>query len=212
MDVYFSDDYGWTLRGPYAAYHYESERVRKLMLLHPNKHPLVAFHEDSQRRLEGTCGCGDPHSDGSEGDLIADQDGELTLGGVPLTDLEYSVASGTIGTAFDATTTIDNVDNFVIPDGVNVNVVGKFIIYAKNITIDGTLDGTGGGYPGGAATDVDNYSYAEFGSSPAGSYGEGGGGIPNSYGNSGGGGAGHGVYSISLFHVMLLKIFALTKC
>ena len=50
MNIYFSDNYGWDSRGPYEAYHIESERVRKLKL-QSDKHPLVAFHEDSKRRL-----------------------------------------------------------------------------------------------------------------------------------------------------------------
>ncbi|KAL7454489.1 hypothetical protein ACHAWC_008679, partial [Mediolabrus comicus] len=99
---------------------------------------------------------------------------------------------GTIGTAFDATTTIDNVDNFIVPAGVSVNVLGKIIVRANRITMDGTLDGTGGGYPGGASEDTAINGYAPFGSSPPDSNGEGGGGIKNSGGRSGGGGGGHG--------------------
>jgi hypothetical protein len=196
MDIYFSDDYGWvSKRGPYEAYHVESERVRKLKL-QSDKHPLVAFHEDSQRHLrmlEGTCGCGDPYSDGTTGDLVADQDGMLTLGGVSLGS-EYSAASGTIGTAFDATTTFDNVDSFIIPEGVTVDVLGKVIVRAKRITIEGTLDGTGGGYPGGASGYTSDPGAAFFGESPPDSNGEGGGGIRRSGVRTGGGGGGHGKY------------------
>ncbi len=103
------------------------------------------------------------------------------------------VASGTIGTAFDATTTIDNVDHFIVPAGVTVNVLGKIVVRANRITIDGTLDGTGGGYPGGlfGSEITATNSYASFGSSPIGSNGEGGGGVRNS-GLTGGGGGGHG--------------------
>ena len=198
MNIYFSDDYGWdSKRGPYEAYHMDSDRMRKLKLQQSDKHPLVAFHEDSQRMLEGTCGCGDPYSDGTAGDLVADQDGELTLGGIPLAS-EYSVASGTIGTASDATTTIDNVDNFIIPAGVTIDVLGTVIVRAKHITIEGILDGTGGGYPGGASEDTPTNGYAPYGESPPDSNGEGGGGIRNSSGMTGGGGAGHGKYIYSI--------------
>jgi hypothetical protein len=137
------------------------------------------------------CTITEGYSDGSAGDLVADENGQLTLGGVPLPS-EYSAASGTIGTAFNETTTFDNVDHFIVPAGVSVNVLGKIIVRANRITIDGTLDGTGGGYPGGASEDTSLYGYAPFGSSPAGSNGEGGGGIYEGGFKTGGGGAGHG--------------------
>jgi hypothetical protein len=136
------------------------------------------------------------YSDGSLGDLVADENGQLTLGGVPLTS-EYSATSGTIGTAFDATTTFDNVDNFIVPTGVSVNVLGKIIIRANRITIDGTLDGTGGGYPGGESQATPYYGFAPHGSSPIGTDGKGGGGWYTG-GRSGGGGAGHGKYIYSI--------------
>ena len=142
------------------------------------------------------------YSDGTAGDFVAGEDGELTLDGVPLTS-EYSAKSGTIGTAFDDTTSFDNVDNFIIPAGVTVNVLGKVIVRAKNITIDGTLDGTGGGFPGGPPGFTPENGYAAFGESPPDSNGEGGGGIRHGLGKTGGGGGGHGksyIYSIvSLF-------------
>ena len=210
MDIYFSDDYGWeSKRGPYEAYHIESERVRKLKL-QSDKHPLVAFHEDSQRMLQGTCGCVD-YSDGTAGDLVAGEDGGLTLDGVPLTS-EYSTESGTIGTAIDATTTFDNVDNFFIPAGVTVNVLGKVIVRAKNITIDGTLDGTGGGFPGGPSDYTPSNGYAAYGESPPNSNGEGGGGISNSGGTTGGGGGGHGKYYIYFIVPPVDCFFGLANC
>ncbi|KAL7448689.1 hypothetical protein ACHAWC_001637, partial [Mediolabrus comicus] len=101
-------------------------------------------------------------------------------------------ASGTIGIAFNATTTIDNVDHFIVPAGVTVNMLGKIIVRANRITIDGTLDGTGGGYPGGASEVTPDYGYAPFGSSPPDSNGEGGGGTDGATGITGGGGGGHG--------------------
>jgi hypothetical protein len=139
------------------------------------------------------CTITEGYSDGSAGNLVADENGQLTLDGVPLTS-EYSTASGTIGTAFDATTTFDNVDNFIVPAGVSVNVLGKIIVRANRITIDGTLDGTGGGYPGGASENTATNGYAPYGSSPAGSNGEGGGGIYSGGDRTGGGGGGHGKY------------------
>ena len=142
------------------------------------------------------CTITEGYSDGSAGDLVADENGQLTLDGVPLTS-EYSAASGTIGIAFNATTTFDNVDHFIVPAGVSVNVLGKIIVRANRITIDGTLDGTGGGYPGGASENTALYGYAPFGSSPPDSNGEGGGGI-NPSGKTGGGGAGHGKYIYSI--------------
>jgi hypothetical protein len=137
------------------------------------------------------CTIAEGYSDGSAGNLVADENGQLTLDGVPLTS-EYSATSGTIGTAFDATTTFDNVDHFIVPAGVSVNVLGKIIVRANRITIDGTLDGTGGGYPGGASEVTDYHGYAPYGESPPDSNGEGGGGIYNSGGRTGGGGGGHG--------------------
>jgi len=137
------------------------------------------------------CTITEGYSDGSAGDLVADENGQLTLDGVPLTS-EYSAASGTIGIAFNATTTFDNVDHFIIPEGLTVDVLGKVIVRANRITIDGTLDGTGGGYPGGASEDTAYQGYAPYGSSPPDWNGEGGGGIYNSGGRTGGGGGGHG--------------------
>jgi hypothetical protein len=136
------------------------------------------------------CTISEGYSDGSAGDLVADENGQLTLDGVPLPS-EYSTTSGTIGTAFNETTTIDNVDHFIVPAGVSVNVLGKIIVRANRITIDGTLDGTGGGYPGGASKNTALYGYAPYGSSPPDSNGEGGGGIRTNS-NTGGGGGGHG--------------------
>ncbi len=140
------------------------------------------------------CTIAEGYSDGSAGDLVTDENGQLTLGGVPLTS-QYSATSGTIGTAFGATTTFDNVDNFIIPEGVTVNVLGTVTVRAKQITIEGTLDGTEGGYPGGASVSTSIYGYAPFGSSPPDSNGEGGGGT---YASAGGGGAGHGKYIYSI--------------
>ncbi len=45
-------------------------------------------------------------------------------------------------------TRFENINQFVVRSGRTVKVVGTLIIKAKTITIKGTLDGTGGGYPG----------------------------------------------------------------
>ena len=157
------------------------------------------------------CTISEGYSDGSLGDLVADQNGELMLGGVPLAS-QYSATSGTIGTAFDATTTFDNVDHFVVPAGVTVNVLGKVIVRANRITIDGTLDGSEGGYPGGASGPTGYQRYAAFGESPPNSNGEGGGGIYNSGGRTGGGGGGHGKSTFFHCHCSLILILILNIC
>mmetsp|Transcript_9845 Transcript_9845/g.21323 ORF Transcript_9845/g.21323 Transcript_9845/m.21323 type:complete len:361 (+) Transcript_9845:668-1750(+) len=45
-------------------------------------------------------------------------------------------------------TRFENINQFVVRSGRTVKVVGTLIVKAKTITIEGTLDGTGGGYPG----------------------------------------------------------------
>jgi hypothetical protein len=172
-----------------------SESPSRSPSLSPSESPTSTSNPTLSPTLS-FCTITEGYSDGSAGDLVADQNGQLTLGGVPLTS-QYSATPGTIGTAFDATTTIDNVDNFIVPAGVSVNVLGKIIVRANRITIDGTLDGTGGGYPGGASENTALYGYAPYGSSPIGSNGEGGGGWYTG-GRSGGGGAGHGKYIYSI--------------
>ncbi len=172
-----------------------SESPSRSPSLSPSESPTSTSNPTLSPTLS-FCTITEGYSDGSAGDLVADENGQLTLGGVPLTNItsQYSATSGTIGTAFDATTTFDNVDHFIVPAGVSVNVLGKIIVRANHITIDGTLDGTGGGYPGGASEVTDYRGYAPYGSSPAGSNGEGGGGIRSASGMTGGGGGGHGKY------------------
>ena len=116
-------------------------------------------------------------SDGSAGDLTVgtDSNGDLmlTLDGSPVSAL---FLGDTLGTAHDATTIIENVNEFSIPAGAIVKVNGTVIIRAKRMIINGTLDGSGGGYPGAPASRTANGQHADSGSSPSGTSGHGGGG------------------------------------
>lgn len=55
----------------------------------------------------------------------------------------------TVGTAPDETTTYTNIDTLTIPAESTVKVLGRVIVYAKRVVIDGKLNGNGGGYLGG---------------------------------------------------------------
>ena len=68
--------------------------------------------------------------------------------------------------------------------------MGKTIINAKRVVIDGTLNGNGGGYPGGARRTSYDESDQKNGSGPPSTNGRGDGGFY--YG--GGAGAGHGKF------------------
>ena len=117
-------------------------------------------------------------SDGSAGNLVADSSGQLTLNGNPISNL--SLGNGnTLGTAYDAVTTINGVDQFIIPAGATVYLVGTVKIDARRAVIDGTLNGNGGGYPGGE--------------SPPDTSGHGKGGISSGGSQSGGGGGSNGM-------------------
>jgi len=94
--------------------------------------------------------------------------------------------------ARDVITTIENIDHFIIPAGHTVNVLGTTIFNAKRIQIDGTLNGSGGGYAGGARRTSYDESGRNNGSSPPSTAGHGQGG----WTLSGGAGAGHGKLSI----------------
>ena len=73
----------------------------------------------------------------------------------------------TIGTDPSDITILDNIDEFVVPEGTTVIVIGTLIVHAKEIHIDGILDGTGGGYPGGPASYTNNSGKAPNGETPA---------------------------------------------
>ena len=106
-----------------------------------------------------------------------------------------SLFSGnTLGTAYNAITIIDNIDNFIIPAGAIVNVLGTVIVEAAGqIVIDGTLNGNGGGYAGAQASNtVGWWEFAQSGESPPGTNGSGGGVQAGSYSSPTGRGEGHG--------------------
>ena len=112
--------------------------------------------------------------------------GDLILNGTTVSSL---FSGNTLGTAYNATTIIDNIDTFIIPAGAIVNVLGTVIVEAAGqIVIDGTLNGDGGGYAGAQESNTDYGWRAQSGESPPDTTGQGGGGRDN----SGGGGGGHG--------------------
>eukprot|EP00956_Cyclotella_meneghiniana_P015079 scaffold22856_cov50-Cyclotella_meneghiniana.AAC.5 len=87
---------------------------------------------------------------------------------------EYSDGTGgnwelisSIGTDPSEVTTLKNLDEFVIPADQVVNVVGTLVVYAKTIIIEGTLDGSGGGYAGAPASYTEHLEYAPDGEQPA---------------------------------------------
>ena len=127
-------------------------------------------------------------SDGSAGDLIVADNGNLILinsNGI-ITDVSAQFAR-------DATTTFENIHNFYIASGQTLNILGTMIVKAIRIQIDGELNGHGGGYAGGARRTSDSQSDRENGSSPPNTNGHGQGG----WDDTGGAGAGHGKLYIS---------------
>ena len=136
-------------------------------------------------------------SDGSAGNLEFDiSTGQLTLNGSPIS---LSLGNGnTLGTAYDAVTTIYDVDQFIIPAGATVYAVGTVKIYSRRAVIDGTLDGNGRGYPGAAASTTASGARALSGESPSGTNGYGRGGKSASGRESGGGGGSHGTLLVFL--------------
>eukprot|EP00956_Cyclotella_meneghiniana_P005494 scaffold7022_cov36-Cyclotella_meneghiniana.AAC.1 len=87
---------------------------------------------------------------------------------------EYSDGTGgnwelisSIGTDPSEVTTLENLDEFVISADEVVNVVGTLVVYANTIIINGTLDGSGGGYAGANASYTERYEYAPDGERPA---------------------------------------------
>ena len=137
------------------------------------------------------CTITEGYSDGSAGDLIIDANGNLSLNGN--TNDPRFFDSTTLGTAHDAITTFENINNFIIAAGQIVNVLGTLIVKAKRTQIDGTLNGTGGGYAGGARRTSFDQSARKNGSGPG--SGQGG------YQYTGGAGAGHGkLIHLLVFH------------
>ena len=121
------------------------------------------------------------YSDGTAGYLTLDDYGALTLHG-DIDDARFH-DSTTLGTAHNETVVFENINEFLVPTNTVINSLGKTIIYAKRIVIEGTLNGNGGGYRGGWQ--------GSAGTSPV----SGGNGRPGksiSGHNTGGGGAGHG--------------------
>lgn len=135
--------------------------------------------------------------------------GDLILNGNDITNDPRFFNSATLGSAYDATTIIDNIDIFTIPDGTIVNVLGAVIVEARQILIDGTLNGNGGGvgvgtggWPGGRGYNTEDGERAFNGWSPPDTNGQGGGGKSVNdycwsadrtiYNRGGGGGGSHG--------------------
>jgi len=140
-----------------------------------------------------SCTISGVESDGSAGDLIAAQNGNLILinsYGV-ITDVSAQLALG-------VTTTFENVNNFIIAAGQNVNVLGTLIVKGIHMQIDGTLNGTGGGYSGGDRRASWHKAGRKNGRSPPNTNGQGQGG----WYYTGGAGAGHG----KLIHLFVLSI------
>ena len=143
------------------------------------------------------------YSDGSAGDLIIDANGIITLDGNPITSDSRFFDSTTLGTAPDAITTFENINNFIIHAGQTFNVLGTMIVKAKHTQIDGTLNGNGGGYAGAAP----NGGIGRTGESPSGTNGGGTGGSGSGF-KYGGGGGSHGKL-LCLMCVMRLTSYLL---
>ena len=124
-------------------------------------------------------------SDGSAGDLIAADNGNLII-----IDINGIITDVSAQFAPDVTTIVENINNFIIAASQTANILGTVEIKTVSAQIDGTLDGTGGGYEGGARRTSDSESGRENGSGPPSTNGRGEGGFL--YG--GGAGAGHGKF------------------
>ena len=126
-------------------------------------------------------------SDGSAGDLIVAENGNLII-----IDINGIITDVSAQFAPDVTTIIENINNFIIAAGQTVNILGTLIVKGKHIQIDGALNGNGHGYVGAAAATTDYIAHALSGESPPDTNGHGTGG--QNYGDhmSGGGGASHG--------------------
>ena len=126
-------------------------------------------------------------SDGSAGDLIVDNNGNLIIidfNGI-ITDVSSQFAP-------DAITTLENINNFIIAASQTVYVVGTLIVHGKRTQIDGELNGTGGGYAGAVGHATASEERALPGESPPGTNGHGRGGKSASGNQFGGGGGSHG--------------------
>ena len=142
-------------------------------------------------------------SDGTAGNLILDANGNLSLNG-NTTDPRFFNPT-TLGTARDAITTFENINNFIIAPGQTVNVLGTLIVKSKRTQIDGTLNGNGGGYAGAVARSTDTGEFGNPGQSPLDTNGHGKGGmaVPGG-GVTGGGGGSHGKLTLFCSGVLLL--------
>ena len=120
-----------------------------------------------------------------------------------------SFSGSTLGTAPNVTTVIEDVNYFTIAAGQTVNVLGTLIVKGKRIQIDGTLNGSGGGYAGAVASTTALGAWALPGESPPDTNGHGTGGRGDSVGTDGGGGGSHGKL-LFLMCVMRLTSYLLT--
>ena len=124
--------------------------------------------------------------------LVTDSGGNLVLALVKEDGtIDTSPFSGTtLGTAPNVTTVIKDVNYFIIAAGQTAYVLGTVEIKAVGVDIQegATLNGSGGGYPGGARRTSYDESGRENGSSPPSTNGRGEGG----HWYIGGAGAGHG--------------------
>jgi len=146
------------------------------------------------------------YSDGSAGDLIIDANGNLSLNGN--TNDSRFLDSTTLGTAPDAITTFNDIDNFIIAAGQTANVLGTLVVKAKRTQIDGELNGTGGGYVGAVGDATAYGARALSGESPPDTNGHGQGGKSARDDRSGGGGGSHGKLLL-LMGVMRLTSYLL---
>ena len=94
--------------------------------------------------------------------------------------------------ARDATTTLENINNFIIHAGQTAYVLGTLVVYGKSIQIDGELNGTGGGFVGAIGHATASGARALSGESPPDTNGHGTGGESSSGTLAGGGGGSHG--------------------
>ena len=131
-------------------------------------------------------------SDGSAGDLTLDSNGNLII-----IDFNGTITDVSAQFARDVTTIIENINNFIIPAGRTGNVLGTIEIKSLVAQIDGTLDGNGGGYEGGARR-TSNDQFRNNGSGPPSTNGGGQGG----WKYVGGAGAGHGKLVFVMSHVL----------
>jgi len=122
------------------------------------------------------------------------------LNGDPVGFRSLGPGYNSLGHAYDALKIINNVNNFIIPAGTLVNILGTVKINARRAVIDGKLNGNYGGYPGGRST-IAYGERARSGESPLDTNGHGQGGFS---GVSGAGGAGHGELMSSFLQFTLI--------